>query len=117
MENEEKYTPLELGGKTYKLVYDFDCLVIAEEITGLALLVGVDWSNVGATRIRAMLYASALKLQPAVTLAEFTPYINFTNVLKIEQALVKTWRGASSPDPVETTFEEPKQPEAETVAA
>ena len=112
MENEEKYTALELGGKTHKLIYDFESIVKAEEATGLALLVGVDWSNVSVTRIRAMLYASMLQAQPEITLQEITPLINFANILKIERALVQAWRG-----PQEPTAEAPKEEEPETVAA
>jgi hypothetical protein len=111
MENESNYTTLELGDKKYSLIYDFDAVMKAEDLTGMALLVGVDWSNVGVSRIRAMLYASLLTAQPDITLDEVTKLITFSNVLKIEQALVKAWRG-----PADVAAEEPKE-EPATVEA
>jgi hypothetical protein len=86
-----KFTPLTLGGETYQLCYDFDAIAKAEAITGMALLAGVDWSNIPVTRIRAMLYASALKAHPDVKLAQFTPHIRHKNILAIQIALGDAW--------------------------
>src|SRR4051812_13615933 len=58
-----RYTPLTLGPKTYQLAYDFDALARAEEMTGLSLLVGVNWSHIGAKQIRAT-GQSHLEIQP-----------------------------------------------------
>lgn len=84
-------TKLELDGKTYLLVYDFDAIARAEEMTGLELLVGVDWQKINARRIRAMLYASMLRHQPKVTLDEVTDLIRVPNIPAIQDALVDTW--------------------------
>ena len=84
-------TTLEVNGKSYLLAYDFDSIVAAEEATGLELLIGVDWSRIGAKRIQAMLYASMLKDQPEITLAEVGKLLSFKNLAKIEMALVETW--------------------------
>lgn len=85
------FTDLKLGNKTYKLCFDFDAIAIAEEISGMPLMAGVNFSNVGVKRVRAMLYASALKAQPEVTLKEFTRYITPVNIKKIEKALLEAW--------------------------
>ena len=86
-----EFTELKLGSKTYKLIYDFDSIAIAEEMTRMPLLIGVNWANIGVRRIRAMLYASALKAQPDVTLKEFTPHIVPANMGRIEAALAEAW--------------------------
>jgi hypothetical protein len=86
-----QFTSLTLGDKTYKLLYDFDAIATAEAVTGMSLLVGVDWSHIGVRQIRAMLYASAKKAHPDVTLDEFTPFITPVNITRIERALVDAW--------------------------
>ena len=86
-----KFVPLKLGDKEYKLCFDFDSIAIAEERTGMSLLAGVNFTNLGVRRIRAMLYASALKANPEVTLKEFTPHIKLTNIAKIQVALADAW--------------------------
>lgn len=86
-----QFTTLKLGDKTYRLIYDFDAIAMAEAITGMSLLVGVDWMKIGVMQIRAMLYASARKAHPGVTVDEFTPYITPSNITKIEKALVDAW--------------------------
>jgi hypothetical protein len=106
-----RLTPLELDGVTYLLTYDFEAVVTAEEATGIALLVGVNWTNVGVKRIRAMLYASMLAEQPKITLEEITRLINFNNILKIEEALVLAWR---SPTPEPEAVKQPAEAELQT---
>ena len=86
-----QFTELTLGNKTYKLCYDFDAVAKAEALTGMALLAGVDWTNITLPRIRAMLYASALKADPKVTLGEFTKHITHRNILRIQIALADAW--------------------------
>lgn len=86
-----QFTELKLGKKTYKLCFDFDAIARAEEMTGMPLMAGVDFSNVGIRRVRAMLYASALKAQPEATLDEFTRLITPASIKKIERALVEAW--------------------------
>ena len=104
-----QFTGLKLGSKTYQLCFDFDAIARAEEITGMPLMAGVDFSAVGVKRLRAMLFASALKAQPEVTLQEFTRFINPVNVPKIERALVAAW--------IASVKEEEEQTETENASA
>jgi hypothetical protein len=108
-----QFTELTLGKKTYKLCYDFASIAIAEARTGLALLMGVDWRIIGVMQTRAMLYASALKAHPKVTLDEFTPYIKPRFIVRITEALATTWMD-STPDKDDP--ENPPKPEPETAS-
>jgi hypothetical protein len=104
------FTEVKLSGKTYKLIYDFDAVAKAEALTGLPLLVGVDWSKINAQRIRAMLYASVLVAHPEIKLSDITKLITVRNLPRIERALVDAWV-SSTPDPDEEINENPPQPD------
>jgi hypothetical protein len=103
------FTELKLGAKTYKLCFDFDAIARAEEITGMPLMAGVDFGNVGVKRVRAMLYASSLKAQPNVTLNDFTRHITPANIGRIEKALLEAWVACVAK---EDEGENPTQPAA-----
>jgi hypothetical protein len=112
-----KFTDLTLGKKTYKLCFDFDAVALAEEKTGMALLAGVDWRNIGVRRIAVMLYASALKAQPDVTMDEFRQYINHRNIGKIQMALADSWvENQMDEDADDISAEESADPNAQTPA-
>lgn len=104
-----RYTPLELDGKTYHLCFDFDAVAKAEQMTGMELLFGVDWSKITAPRLRAMLTACALKAHPEITPAQLTRHIRHKNLLKIQTALVDAWVN-STPDQ-EDDSQNPQAPE------
>jgi hypothetical protein len=106
-----RFTKIDLNGKTYQLVYDFDAIAQAEDLTGLPLLVGVNWHGINARRIRAMLFASLLKAHPEIKLKDVTKLITVSNLPKIETALVDAW-WHSMPDQEEAN-ENPQQPEPE----
>lgn len=93
MENQEtpQYTTLELGGKTFQLLYDFDAVTKAEEMTGMELLFGVDWSRINAKRMRAMLCALLLTAHPETKPEDLTQYIVHKNLFKIQTAIVNAW--------------------------
>lgn len=86
-----EYVPLKLGKREYQLCYDFDAIARAEDITGMPLLLGVDWHNMKSRELRALLYAAALKAQPDAKLADFTPYIRPAHTGAIVAALIKVW--------------------------
>jgi hypothetical protein len=106
-----RYVPLTLGGKTYQLIYDFDSIARAEEMTGMELLFGVNWTKIGAKRMRAMLVACMLKAHPDIKPSELTPHITHKNILKIQTALIDAWV-ASTPEQEEESEANPPQPEA-----
>jgi hypothetical protein len=117
-----QFVPLTLGKKTYQLCYDFDAVAKAEDMTGLPLLAGVDWRNISIRRIAAMLYASALKADPDVTLAEFKPLIKHGSIGKIQIALAQAWvenqgdEEESTASQSEDSTENPPVPDATTGA-
>lgn len=106
-----RFTRLELNGKSYSLVYDFDSIATAEDLTGLELLVGVNWAKINARRLRGMLYASLLKAHPEITLKDVAKLITPGNLPKIEKALVECWI-ASTPEREEES-QNPQPPAAE----
>jgi hypothetical protein len=63
-------TKLVLDGEVYELLFDFEAIAEAEDITSMALITGITKKDVTAPRIsliRAMLYASLLRKNPKVT--------------------------------------------------
>lgn len=105
------FTDVRLNGKTYKLIYDFEAVAKAEDLTGIPLLVGVDWGHINARRIRAMLFASLLKACPELKLEDVTKLINVRNLPKIERALIDAW--VTSTPEAEDEKENPPQPDPE----
>jgi hypothetical protein len=95
-----RYTTLELAGKTFYLCYDFDAIAKAEQLTGMPLLFGVDWSHIDAKRMRAMLCAAMLKAQPDTKPEDLTRYFTHRNVLMIQNAIIEAWL-SSTPEPEE----------------
>ena len=98
--------PLEIGGKTYRLVYDYNAIVLAErELNAAAraktprgmpfvpvnLLRGFDLEAANAEELRGLLYASLLKAQPKITLDDVSQMISFSNLEKIYTAIVHCW--------------------------
>lgn len=86
-----QYTELTLGKKTYKLAYDFDAIAKAEEITGLQLLLGINWHKLTAAQLRGLLYASLLKGQPEMKLADLNPLMRPKHLSEIAEAVVSAW--------------------------
>lgn len=103
-----RFVPLKLGGTTYQLCFDFDAIARAEEMTGMNLLFGVDWSKVNVTRVRAMLLACMLKAKPDITADKLTRYINHRNMPKIQSALIDAWVNST---PEEDEEQNPPEPE------
>jgi hypothetical protein len=90
--------PVEIDGKEYFLVFDFNSIVVAESLTGLNLLNALDFSAIDATKLRALLYASLLKLQPDITLESAGALITLKTAAKITQAMTRAFT-ESHPEP------------------
>ena|SRR5690242_11632775 len=103
-----RFVPLKLGGTTYRLCFDFDAIAKAEEMTGMQLLFGVDWSRITIVRARAMLVACMLKAHPDITPEKLTKYMTHKNMPKIQNALIDAWVN-STPDADDE--ENPPQPD------
>ena len=78
---------LEIDGKEYFLVFDFNSICVAEQMTGINLLTSLDFSNVDASKLRALLYASLIKLQPDITLDAAGELITLRSASKVTKAL------------------------------
>jgi hypothetical protein len=85
-----------LGGKTYKLCFDFNAICQAEKVAGVNLLTSVI-GEITAQSLRGLLWASLLKDQPTITIDEVGALIRPTNIAVIRQAVVTAWFG-SVPD-------------------
>jgi hypothetical protein len=86
--------PITLNGKQYRLVFDFNAIARVEELTGMNLFGSFDFTNLNASKFRAMLYASLLKENPAITLDEAGELINAKNLAEITIKMVEAWHGS-----------------------
>jgi hypothetical protein len=86
------FVSLELvDGTKFKLIYDFDALARAEEITGISLLFGVNWGAISAPQLRGILFASVLKAHPETKLEDLTKHINLRNHARLTIAIKDAW--------------------------
>ena len=117
-----RYTPLALDGAKYHLCFDFHAIAKAEEMTGMELLFGVDFSKISALRLRAMLLACLLKAHPEMTLDQVTKYIVHRNIFTIQDAVSRAWvnstpdheeQNAAAPDHEEQNAAAPNPPQPE----
>jgi hypothetical protein len=109
MPSVQKPAQLEIGGKTYLLVFDFEALSQVEEQTGVSLLFGIDWRSLTLKRLEGILLASLRQHQPGIQPAEVRSLIRPANIGKIETALIDAWF-LSAPD--REDGEDPQTPQA-----
>lgn len=86
--------PLTLNSKEYHLVFSFNALARMEQLTGLNAFGTFDFSNLTATNLRAMLFATLLTENPDITLEETGELIQPGDVGAIYEALLKAWVGS-----------------------
>jgi hypothetical protein len=75
-------TKLTIAGQEYSLVFDFEAIAEAEEITGLALITGINAKTVNTPRIstiRGMLYAALRRRHAGLTYSEAAKLVAFHN--------------------------------------
>jgi len=98
-------TPLVIAGKEYSLVYEFEAIAEAEEITGMALISGLTQKDVRTPKIslvRAMLFAGLHGRIPKITLAEASKLVNQHNWAQIWEKILEAWvECMKAPDEVE----------------
>lgn len=90
----EETIHLDIDGKGFELIFDFEAVARAEDLTGRAILTGLNRSTVDAPSInfvRAMLYACLLKHQPKTTYDEARALVNRDNLAVIWQAVVEAY--------------------------
>jgi len=79
------YTPLELRGKTYQLLFNLAALAKAQKATGINFLKGIDFENLDADAYTALLHAGVGKMHPDVTaeqMADMVDTKNFSTTLR-----------------------------------
>ena len=93
--NVDKVDPsveIELGGKTYKLVFDFEAFIRIEAKTGKNMLSGEMFQNINATNLVTLLWA-ALRPLDALSLQDvartLNPFHTGKYIEKISEAMAK----------------------------
>ena len=84
---------LEVDGKAYQLAYDFNAVVLADQVTGLNLLESVV-GRMTASSLRGLLWAALLKDQPDMTITQAGDLIRPYNLDVIRQAITTAWFGS-----------------------
>ena len=110
-----KFVEVELNGKAFKLCYDFNSIAIAESLTGTNLLAAITLTSITANQFRGLFYASLLKAQPKITLADIDGLLTLPNTGKIYDAISRTWEAAMpkpESDPNEQTEDGSDLPES-----
>jgi hypothetical protein len=96
---------LSVDGVDYWLVYDFNALAEGEAQTGINLLQCLNFQNLNATKIRGLLYAALLRLQPDTTIEDAGNLLGSADSSAVMNAIVEAYLG-SQPKPEPET--EPK---------
>lgn len=78
-----KEVTVELGGKERKLIYDFNALAKAEEVTGKSMLDGAVWQSPSATDLRAFIWAGLLRDDPNVTIQQVGSWLTIDTMSEI----------------------------------
>jgi hypothetical protein len=103
--------PLTLGEHDFNLVFNFNALALLEEKTGMNAFRVVDFQNINATTIRAMLWTALITEQPDITMEDVGNLLTFENMSVVYSALLQAWTG-SRPEPKKDDEEE-NPPQAE----
>jgi hypothetical protein len=95
-------TPLALKGTEYKLLFDFQAVADAEEITGRSLITGLrqkDFEAPGIKLVQALLYACLKVHHPLMTYELAKTLVTLKTIGKIWSAVTDAWAAAmNEPD-------------------
>lgn len=86
--------PLEIGGKTRGLKYDFNALALVEEKTGKSALSGDIFQNLRATDLRFFIWAGLVHEQPDLMVEEVGSWIHMGNLPKITECIAQAFSAA-----------------------
>ena len=107
-------TPIEFGGRTRHLSFDWNAIRQAEIRTGLNLFGAVDFGKLDATNFQALLFAALIPDANAndekITFEQVGKWIKFNEVKALLWSLATAWTG-SKPDPADIEDENPQQAE------
>jgi hypothetical protein len=98
-------TSVTIDGKEYSLLFDFESIALAEELTDRSLLTGLRTKDINSPSIRlvqSMLFACIHANHPEVTYAEAKALINRKNLSKAWGSILTAWSaGMAESDPEE----------------
>ena len=96
-------TSLTINKVTYSLLFDFESIALAEELTDRSLLTGLRSKDINSPSIRlvqAMLFACLHVSHPDVTYAEAKLLVNRKNLSAVWGSILTAWSaGMAEPDP------------------
>lgn len=110
------FTTLVAGDKEYSLLWNYNAIATAENLSGLRLLsASIDLSSLSASELRALLYAAMLKKHPKITLNAVGDLIQQVGMRKVAGALLGAWIAAQPvPDPNDVPESENGEPATES---
>lgn len=73
--------------KERTLLLDLNAMAAYEEVTGKSLFKGIDIANMGATELRALLWACLVHEEESLTLKQVGAWINATNMVNLAKTL------------------------------
>ena len=105
---------LTVGDNKFELLFDFESVALAEELTDRPLLTGLDTRSINTPKIstiQAMLFACLLPKQPKTSLADAKLLVTRKNFRAVWSSVLNAWvAGLAEPDPEEDAVEaDPKQ--------
>lgn len=86
--------PLTVNDTTYHLVWSFNAIARAEQLTGVNMFAYMDFGNMSVTNMRAMLFAALLTEHPDFTLEQAGDLMQTTTITVIYEALLQSWLGS-----------------------
>ena len=98
-------TPLKIGAVQYDLIFDFEAVSKAEELTDRPLLTGLRQRDIATPKvslIQQMLYACLGANHPTVTFPMAKSLVTRKNWAEVWSAVLQAWTaGLAEPDPDE----------------
>jgi hypothetical protein len=83
-----------LDGDEYYLQFSFNAIAVAEQLTGINLFGSFDFTQLSATKFRAMLFASLLHNHPKMTIEKAGSFITAFTLADITVKMVEAWHGS-----------------------
>lgn len=94
---------LQIAGQTFELVFDFEAIADAEEITGRPLLTGLrrnDIESPSINLVRAMLFACIHARHSLTTFAQAKVLVTRKNLADVWGKVLEAWtEGLAEPEP------------------
>lgn len=89
--------PMKGGEATFELLFDFEAIARAEDLTGRALLTGLtkrDVDHPAISLVRAMLFAALLPTQPEIEYREAAAFVTRKSIKPIWDKVLVAWVAA-----------------------